>query len=74
MTYQIRVQGRLDESWSEWLDGMAITCEVGGDGADITVLTGVAIDQAALHGVLDRIRDLNLPLLSVNRLPSAPVG
>lgn len=64
-TYQIRVQGRLDESWSNWLAGMAIAPEGGGDGSEVTTITGPIVDQAALHGVLNRIRDLNLPLLSV---------
>ena len=64
-TYQIRVQGRLDESWSDWLDGLAITFEKGCDGSGVTTLTGAVVDQAALHGVLNRIRDLNITLLSV---------
>lgn len=70
MIYQIRIQGLLDESWSDWLEGMAITFEMGSDGSDITVITGPVIDQAALHGILNRIRDLNLPLLSVQLLTS----
>jgi hypothetical protein len=65
MTYQLRVQGKLDKSWSDWLDGMAITYEMDSDGSDITTLTGAVIDQAALHGILNRIRDLNISLLSV---------
>lgn len=64
-TYQIKVQGRLDESWSDWLEGMAMTFEKDNDGSDLTILTGEFVDQAALHGVLNRIRDLNIPLLSV---------
>lgn len=64
-TYQIKVQGRLDESWSDWLEGMAMTFEKDSDGSDLTILTGEVVDQAALHGVLNRIRDLNIPLLSV---------
>jgi len=65
MTYQITVNGRLDESWSEWLGGMAIAFAKGCDGSNITILTGEVVDQAALHGVLNRIRDLNILLLSV---------
>ncbi len=69
-TYQIRVQGKLDESWSDWLEGMAISFEMGSDGSDVTILTGEVVDQAALHGVLNRIRDLNVPLLSVLQVGS----
>ena len=60
--YQIRVEGHLDNSWSEWLDGLTITHEEGGT----TVLTGPVVDQPALHGLLVKIRDLGLPLVSVN--------
>ena len=64
-TYQIRVQGMIDESWSDWFDGMAVTFDGDSDRGVITALTGEVIDQAALHGVLNRIRDLNIPLISV---------
>ena len=63
--YQIKVQGRLSESWSDWLNGMTFTFENGKDGPAITTLTGTVTDQVALHGVLARIRDLALPLLLV---------
>ncbi len=63
--YQVRVWGELDESWSEWLDGMDVIHETDSDGSNITTLAGTDIDQAALHGILNRIRDLNLTLLSV---------
>jgi hypothetical protein len=70
--YAIRVQGHLDAQWSEWLDEMTITHEEGGE----SHLEGVIVDQAALHGLLNKIRDLCLPLLSVQRLgavlPEAP--
>jgi len=59
--YRIRVQGRLDESWSQWFDGLTVTFE-----DDVTTLTGPLTDQAALRGVLDRIWDLNLAVISVN--------
>jgi hypothetical protein len=62
--YEIRVRGLLDESWSDWLDGLAIT--QGDDGN--TMLTGPIRDQCALHGLLVKIRDLGLPLLSVEQL------
>ncbi len=64
-TYQIKVQGRLDEGWSAWFDGMDITVESGDGRAAITTLTGTVTDQVALHGLLSRVRDLGLPLLLV---------
>jgi hypothetical protein len=63
-TYRIRVGGHLDDRWSDWLGGLAVQRR--GDGT--TVLVGPVVDQAALHGVIARIRDLGLPLLSVNRV------
>jgi hypothetical protein len=67
-TYQIKAQGQLDESWSDWFDQMTVTVECNSDGLPITTLTGPVIDQAALHGILRRINDLNLPLLSVEQI------
>jgi hypothetical protein len=61
--YQIRVQGLLDEGWSDWLDGLAIVPQAYGE----TLLTGPIRDQAALHGLLNKIRDLGLPLLYVEK-------
>ena len=61
--YRIRLQGCLNETWSDWFEEMAISSK----GAE-TILTGPVADQAALHGLLIRIRDLNLTLLSVERL------
>jgi hypothetical protein len=61
--YEIRIQGRLDARWAAWFDGMALTVE--NDGA--TVLRGEVADQAALHGLLQRVRDIGLPLISVTR-------
>ena len=55
VTYQIRVQGRIDESWSDWFDGMAITFEKVSDGGAISALTGAVVDQAALHGLIVKI-------------------
>ena len=62
--HEIRVQGRLDDRWVDWLEGLALTRE--NDGS--TTLTGPLADQAALHGVLNTIRDLNLPIVSVRRV------
>lgn len=60
--YQVRVRGHLDDSWSEWFEGLSMAHEEDG----ITVLTGPVTDQPALHGLLAKIRDLGLPLVSVN--------
>ena len=65
-TYQIKVPGHLDESWSEWAGGMAITLESEGDGPPVTILTGTVADQAALQSLLRRLYSLGLPLISVN--------
>jgi hypothetical protein len=62
--YQIRVTGRLGRRWADWFDGLAITPGANGD----TLLTGPVVDQAALHGLLRRVRDLGLPLLAVTLL------
>ncbi len=64
--YEIRLQGHLDERWADWFDGLTITLADNGD----TVLTGSVVDQAALHGLLKKVRDLGLPLRSVNCLES----
>lgn len=60
--YQIRIRGHLDPQWTDWFGGLTITLEEDGD----TLLTGTVIDQAALHGWLKKVRDLGMPLLSVN--------
>ncbi|MBK7897852.1 MAG: hypothetical protein IPJ90_23805 [Anaerolineaceae bacterium] len=60
--YQIRLEGHLSQQWTGWFDGLAITQTAEGD----TLLTGPVIDQAALHGVLKKVRDLGLTLISVN--------
>jgi hypothetical protein len=62
--YEIRVRGNLESRWSDWFDGFAITLVAD----DETVLVGPVADQAALHGMLHKIRDLGLPLLSVQWL------
>jgi hypothetical protein len=63
--YQIKVKGRLGSQWSDWFEGMAIESE-----AAVTTLTGQVADQSALHGLLVRVRDLGLPLISVKRVES----
>ena len=66
-TYQIKVPGHLDESWSEWAGGMTVTVGRDRDGLPVTTLTGT-VDQAALQGLLRRLYSLGLPLISVNCL------
>ena len=62
--YQIVVNGHLDPDWSDWFEGLTITLADNGE----TILTGSIVDQAALHGVLIKIRDLGLPLVSLTRV------
>jgi hypothetical protein len=66
MVYQIRVKSHLSSGWTDWFDGLSITLEDNGN----TLLTGPVIDQAALYGVLKKVRDLGMPLISVNPLDS----
>ena len=66
-TYRIRVKGHLPSEWSEWFDNMAITREPDGD----TILEGPVVDQPALHGLLTKVRDLGLTLISVDRVRDA---
>jgi len=66
-TYQIKVPGELDESWSDWTGGMTITVESEGEGLPVTTLTGT-VDQAALQSLLRRLYSLGLPLISVNSI------
>ncbi len=68
--YEIRVEGHLGPRWAAWFDGMRLSEQPGGT----TVLRGPVVDQAALHGLLQRLRDLGLPLLSVTRLEPEPSG
>ena len=62
--YEIKLKGHLNESWADWFDEMAFTHE--NDGT--TTLTGEIVDQSALHGLLKKVRDLGLPLISVNQI------
>jgi hypothetical protein len=64
--YQIRIKGHLAPQWTDWFEGMDITPEDNGD----TLVTGTVIDQAALHAVLKRVRDLCLPLISIMEIES----
>ena len=66
--YQIRLKGQLGSQWTDWFEGLAITLEEDGD----TLLTGPVIDQAALHGLLKKVRDLGLTLVSVRPLEQDP--
>ena len=62
--YKIRIKGHLDDRWAAWFGGLTLTLEDNGD----TLLTGTVVDQAALHGLLRKVRDLGLPLISVTRV------
>jgi hypothetical protein len=62
MIYQIRLKGHLSDQWTDWFTGLTIKLEEDGN----TLLTGTVVDQAALHGILKKIRDLGMPLFSVN--------
>jgi hypothetical protein len=66
MVYQIRIKGHLGRRWTDWFGGLSITLEDNGE----TLLTGPVVDQAALHGLLRKVRDLGLPLLSVTHIRS----
>jgi hypothetical protein len=66
LQYEVRVKGHLGPRWSAWFDGMTITAEVDGT----TVITGPVVDQAALHGLLQKLRDVAVPLVSLQQLPT----
>lgn len=66
--YEIRLNGHLDEQWSEWFMGLTVLLETDGN----TLLRGTIVDQAALHGILKKVRDLGIPLLSVNFVETDP--
>ena len=66
--YEIRIKGHLDDKWADWFEGLTITLEEDGN----TLLTGPVVDQAALHGLLKKVRDLGMPLVSVSPLEHGP--
>ena len=66
--YQIRLKGHLSPQWTEWFEGLTITLEED----ENTLLTGTVVDQAALHGLLKKVRDLGMPLLSINSVGFNP--
>ena len=68
--YQVRVSSHLDDRWADWPDGLSITREASGD----TVLTVPVLDQAALHGLLRKLRDVGVPLVSINPAGSGQTG
>ncbi|MBI5957936.1 MAG: hypothetical protein HY866_04325 [Chloroflexi bacterium] len=67
--YEIRVRGHLDDRWADWFEGLTITREDNGD----TLLTGAVVDQAELHGLLRKVRDLGMLLISVTRIDSGQI-
>ena len=67
-TYEIRIQGHLDGRWSAWFDGMELVADDDGS----TLIRGQVADQAALHGLIQKVRDLGLPLLSVTHTQTGP--
>jgi hypothetical protein len=69
VVYQIRVRSHLGSNWTDWFNGLTVTLEENGD----TLLTGPVIDQAALYGLLKKVRDLGMPLVSVTPLASGDV-
>ena len=64
--YQIRIKGQLGQEWADWFEGLTVTMEDDGS----TLLTGSVVDQAALHGLLKKVRDLGTPLISVTQIES----
>ena len=70
VVYQIRIKGHLVSQWTDWFEGLTITLEDNGD----TLLTGPVVDQAALYGLLKKVRDLGMPLVSVSPLESGQAG
>jgi hypothetical protein len=70
MIYQVRIQGHLGGQWTDWFGGLTITQEDNGE----TLFTGPVVDQAALHGLLRKVRDLGLPLVSVIRVEPGQTG
>ena len=67
---EIRIKGHLTDQWDNWFGGLTITLEDNGD----TLLTGPVVDQAALHGLLRKVRDVGMPLISVNRVKPDPAA
>ena len=70
LVYEIKIEGHLGTQWKDWFDGMTMNLDENGG----TVLTGPVVDQSALHGLLKKVRDLGMPLISVNRIVPEPGG
>ena len=68
--YEIRIKGHLGDEWTDWFEGLTVTLEDSGN----TLLTGPVVDQAALHGLLKKVRDLGMPLISVSPAGLGPAG
>jgi hypothetical protein len=70
VVYQVRIEGHLGRQWTDWFGGLTISLEDNGE----TLLAGPVVDQAALHGLLKKVRDLGMPLISVTRVQSHQAG
>ncbi|MEZ4644827.1 MAG: hypothetical protein R3E31_19200 [Chloroflexota bacterium] len=68
LVYEIRIKGHLEHQWAAWFEGLSITQVDNGE----TLITGPVVDQAALHGLLRKVRDLGLPLIAASQIPSEP--
>ena len=68
--YEIRLKGHLDSRWATWFDGLTLTTNSDGT----TTIHGIVVDQSALHGLLQKVRDIGLPLISVTRVESMPTA
>jgi hypothetical protein len=68
--YQFKLKGHLGQQWMNWFEGLTVTLEEDGN----TLLSGIVVDQSALHGILKKIRDLGMPLLSMNTIDTDPAA
>lgn len=71
--YQVKIQGRQVRGWSDWMDDLEIATEFNSEGVTLTTLSGIVKDQSGLHGLLNHIRDLGIPLISVQLIHSTRI-